>query len=150
MPMGIPESEEQAEVDITPLIDMTFLLIVFLVTVSQLAVIEVAAKLTLPVARQANPEKEKDKDRLVINLEKETGRIKVAGSVRTTEELESLMKNEADRSRDALGYAKRAVFIRADENLEFGKVQDVMALCKKPEIRIWRLSLKAVKKKPPE
>ena len=127
------------EVDLAPLIDVTFLLIVFFMSIWQAAHIEVAAKLSLPDAAQGNPELQQDRDRLVVNVDRD-GDYYVANRRLSKEQLTALLGREGERERDKDNWAKRPVFIRADADLPFGKVQDIMLICR--DVRIWKLSLR--------
>jgi len=134
-----------ADVDITSLIDMTFLLLIYLISIRQVAVAELAAALTLPVASQANPELQRDRDRLIVNVDKD-GDIYVARTRFSMDDLGKVLHREATRESDEEGFAKRPVFIRADANLAFGVVQDVMLKCR--EARIWKLTLRTMEPPP--
>ena len=133
-----------ANVNITPLIDVTFLLIVFFMSIWQAAHIEVAAELSLPAASQGTPEVQKDRDRFIVNIDQD-GDYYIAKTRLSKEELTRLLGREARRNLDAEGFAKRPVFIRADAGLSFGQVQDVMLICR--DLHIWKLSLRARKPK---
>jgi len=147
MALRRPQIKEQqtADVDIAPLIDMTFLLLIFFICTRQVAYAELDAALTLPQATQGNPEKERDRDRLIVNIDKH-GDIYIGRTRFRYEELPGVLANVAAQERDADEFAKRPVFIRADAGLEFGKVQDVMLMCR--DARIWKLALRTLR--PPE
>ena len=139
------QNGSSAEVDIAPLIDVVFLLLVFFMSIWQAAHIEVAAELSLPEASQGNPEIQQDKDRLIVNIDRD-GDYYLAKRRLTEQELERVLQREALRSQDAEGFAKRPVFIRADADLPFSDVQDVMLMCRK--LRIWKVALRTTV--PPE
>ena len=131
--------DEPAEVDIAPLIDVVFLLIVFFMSIWQAANLEVVKNLELPTVSQGNPETQADADRLIVNVNR-GGDYYVSNSRLSAEALRAFLRKDAARSRDAEGFATRPVFIRADADLRFGKVRDVMAMCR--DARIWKLSLR--------
>ena len=131
--------DNQVEVSITSLIDMTFLLLIFFVSIQQVATMELAADLKLPLASQGNPELEQERDRLIVNVD-QGGDIYIARTRITRNELKNVLLREAARSRDAEGFANRPVFIRADGDLAFGIVQDVLITCR--DARVWKLSLR--------
>ena len=128
----------------TSLIDMTFLLLIFFVSIQQVASMELAAELTLPVASQGNPELQQDRDRLIVNVD-QAGDIYIARTRMTKEQLRKVLLREAERGRDVEGFALRPVFIRADGDLPFGAVQDILLICR--EARIWKLSLRITQPK---
>lgn len=134
-------SEETAEVNIAPLIDVVFLLIVFFMSIWQAAHIEVAAKLSLPSASQANPQLQQDRDRLIINVDL-YGDYYVAKTKLSQQQLTALLAREANRpgNRDAEGFVKRPIFIRADADRPFSEIQDIMLICR--DVGIWRLCLR--------
>lgn len=137
---------EPAAVDIAPLVDVVFLLLVFFMSIWQAAHIEVKAELSLPDTLQGDPELQRDRDRLIVNVDK-FGSYYVSGIRLDAEQLRMLLTREAVRSRDAEGFAKRPVFIRADADLAFGRIQDVMFMCR--DVRIWKLSLRTRKEETP-
>lgn len=133
-----------ADVDIAPLVDVVFLLLVFFMSIWQAAHIEVKAELSLPDTLQGDPEIQRDRDRLIVNVDK-FGDYYVAGTRLDKQQLRLLLTREALRSRDDEGFAERPVFIRADAGLAFGTVQDVMSMCR--DVRIWKLSLRTRQEK---
>jgi len=131
---------EDFGIDMTPMIDVVFLLLIFFVTVSELTRIETSAEVTLPLAEQANVEDSPDRARLVINVER-NGNIFVLGQKRTMEELSAILAEEARRAMGPDGFSKRSVVIRGDKELKYEKIQDIMIECLKH--RIWKLSFAA-------
>ena len=79
-----------------------------------------------------------------MNVDK-FGDYYVAGMRLPGERLRALLAREARRLRDAEGFAERPVFIRADADLAFGRIQDVMLMCR--DVRIWKLSLRTRREK---
>lgn len=135
-----------AKVDITSLIDIVFLLLIFLMVVAITAFNETNAELNLPVASQANPEKHEERDRLIINVDRD-GDIYVMNTRMSAGALGKLLKQVARRTIGEDGYSERPIYIRADENRPFGEIHDVMNMCR--EARIWKLSLRAAEEKEP-
>lgn len=133
--------DSTTEVDIAPLIDVVFLLIIFFMSIWQAAHMEVAAELSLPQAVQADPEIQQDSDRLVINVDTQ-GSYYVANRRMAPEELQAMLYEEGQVSADAEGFSVRPVYIRGDADLAFEAVQRVMRMCQ--DARIWKLTLRTV------
>jgi biopolymer transport protein ExbD len=133
---------QNGEVDIAPLIDVVFLLLVFFMSIWQAAHMEVQAQLQLPSALQGDPEQQQDQDRMVVNID-ENGDYFVANRRLTQRELTGVLYEEAERSRDAEGFSTRQIFIRGDAYRPFEDVQTVMRICR--ELRIWKLALRTTK-----
>lgn len=145
MPIGRQKKKngdgETPEVNIAPLIDVVFLLVVFFMSIWQAAHMETKATLTLPRARQGNPELPQDRDRFIINID-EHGDIYVSNRRLTEGQLARLLEHEREASHDEAGFARRPVFIRADAELPFREVQQVMRMCM--QHKVWKLSLRTI------
>ena len=133
--------DDVAKVDVTPLIDVVFLLLIFLIIVVLTAASEITAELTLPMSRLADPEKRRDQDVLIVNLDNQ-GRTLVMAEWRTEDELRALLVREANRSMAPDGFAERSIYIRAHRDRPFGEVQDILGMCR--DARIWKISLRAL------
>ncbi len=132
---------EEVDIDMTPMIDVTFLLLIFFVIISTLTRMETAAEVELPVADQSQTEDAPDPDQLVINIEKD-GDIYILGQKRTQAELSSLLAKEARKSLAKDGFSDQAIIIRGDEELEYSKIQWLMK--EYLANRIWKLRLAAL------
>ena len=150
MPRGSKADEiAYAEIDMTPMIDVVFNLIIFFMLVNQMVQTE-RAKLELPVAEQAKADKNTDKQRLIINVHKlqddvKNTRLEVAGRRVTWAELAKILTNEASKSRDESGASNRSVLIRGDVETQYQYIQRVMREC--AHQRIYKLSFAAKKTK---
>ena len=124
--------------DLTPMIDVTFLLIIFFMLVTELADLS-KAKLKLPVAEKAEPDDKVVPGRVILNVMK-NGDVVVMGKKKSDAELHQLLALEAKISREGSsdGFPNRAILIRADRRAEFGNVQHVMALCMRH--KLWRIA----------
>ena len=136
------KTSDPAEINLTSLMDCIFLLIIFFASIWQAANMEVEAKLTLPEAAQGNPELQQDSDRLIVNIDRDRD-IHVSNVRMSREQLSKILAVERAHQHDKEGFGTRPVFIRADENLPFGEVQEVMKVCQKN--RLWKLSLRTIK-----
>jgi biopolymer transport protein ExbD len=134
-----PKPCPPAAVDITPLIDIVFLLLVFFMSIWQAAHMEVQAELVLPIAAHGDPRQQQDRDRLVVNID-HAGECYVSNRKLSPEQLAALLAEEASNSRDVEGFARRPVIIRADGSRPWSEVRDIMTLCRSNSI--WKLSLR--------
>lgn len=118
---------ENVEIDMTPMIDVVFNLLIFFMLVNQMVQIE-RAELELPVASQAEEEASPDKKRLIVNIHKD-GSWEVAGRKIQWPELQQILYDEAKQSTDSEGRSTRSVLIRADIDTQYRDVQRVMREC---------------------
>lgn len=122
--------------DMTPMIDVTFLLIIFFMCVTELADAS-KANLKLPTADKA----EEDKPipgRMVINVLKD-GVVQVMGQEYADPELHKLLELERQISMGPNDdFPNRAVLIRADRETAYGDVQHVMGMCM--QHKLWRIA----------
>lgn len=137
--------------DLTPLIDIVFLLIIFFMTVTELTKLDKIAGIQLPIADQAYVPEIPDPDKLVINIERVDG-SKPQFYIRNVlvdgvEGLVPYLHVAAERKREAkAGKAgpapsSQAVVIRADKNIKFMYIQDVMQKC--ADEKLYKVSLVA-------
>jgi biopolymer transport protein ExbD len=137
--MGDPE---QTKMDLTPMIDVVFQLLIFFVLVTEMAAAELEV-LTLPSADQAVPDQNPDRKRMILNVNKK-GEIVCRKKVLNQKELHEMLKLEAsigprDPTNKAL--SARAVLIRGDIQAEYKHIQMIMQECAK--VGIWKLELAA-------
>ena len=117
---------EGGGIDMTPMIDVIFQLIIFFMCVTDMAD-QSRAVLELPSARKAEPDVV-EPGRLIINVTA-NGDVVINGQIRADRELREIFQLEARTSpRDDQGAAIRPVYIRADRDVEFRHVQRVMGL----------------------
>lgn len=127
---------EGAVFDMTPMIDVTFLLIIFFMCITELAD-QSKAKLRLPVAVKAEIDRHIP-GRLIINV-LDDGKIQVMGQNIAEAELDRMLTIEAATCpRDEDGFPNKAIFIRADRHVEFRYVQNVMAISMTH--KLWKLA----------
>jgi biopolymer transport protein ExbD len=115
-------SDRLLALEITPMIDVVFLLIIFFMTTARFAQVT-RAELDLPREKGEQHEQAEEAG-LVINLDA-TGALIVAQRTVTLEELEDLVREEVERSRgrDARGVK---LMIRADRNLDTARLNEVV------------------------
>jgi len=143
-PMLEEEKKKDATFDLTPMIDATFLLIIFFMCVTEMAKQEYEA-LTLPKAVKAIKDEKAPKSRQVINITYYPPSAGLGDAVRSDivirgkkyNEQDKLVKyltdkvKEFDKEKDEKGLSTVQVKIRADGRAEYQKVQQVMVACMK-------------------
>jgi len=127
------------KMNMTPMIDCVFLLNLFFMTVTELTRQDDIEAIMLPDIRQAQPDENPDPGRLVINITKE-GKMIISGSVRSMQEVEDALLVESRLTRNAEGISDRTVLVKADGRTPFKHIRQLIALCVKQNIRIWRIS----------
>jgi biopolymer transport protein ExbD len=119
------------EGDLTPMIDMTFLLIAFFMLVINFSEAEQDQRITLPVSELAKPPESPYEDEMTIHLTA-GGRYAFGGRDLTSiDELRSallLEKQIIDRRPDK-ELADVTIIIRGDEDAQVGWVQEIMQAC---------------------
>ena len=135
MPIKPKSYESEAKMDMTPMIDIVFQLLIFFILVSELQKQDFEVMI-LPTADQAKPDVDPDKGRTTINVT-EDGKVVIMGRPLTIEQLDRHLKVLAE----AYGTGDKPILIRADIGVEYRVVQDVMMTCVKNNI--WKLSFGA-------
>ncbi len=124
--------EEQAGINLTSLIDVVFLLLIFFMITSTFIKTERKLELQLPEAKAAEVE-QKERKPIKIEMDKR-GRITLDGQLVTMKALETRLK-------EFQGKRKSAV-VRADRRLKHGTVTAVLGLCRDAGIREIAIAVK--------
>ena len=145
-------SEERAEPNLTPVLDMVFQLITFFMLVINFKTASMDMSLKLPAVGSARPIQGKGQDLLVLNIDKR-GVLRVYGN--EVRDIASYIKNEGQAS---LLSARRfnpdlrdgddlpsIVVIRADRDTPFRLLYRVIGSCQENGFR--NFSLKALNRK---
>lgn len=155
------DDEQEMEMDMTPMIDIVFLLIIFLMIITDLTQQDLE-DLQLPTATNAQPDKpDPDEFRPVVNI-KQDGSIWVKrrqiydpespdGYEMVREHLSKIAQRmdvetfEGKKARrgDPGTIPADPLLVRADEFSAFKHVQKVMEQCGYKGIQIWKLQLAA-------
>ncbi|MFW6061330.1 MAG: ExbD/TolR family protein [Planctomycetota bacterium] len=115
------ESSDEAPVNLMPLIDMVFLLLIFFLVASTFAQEERDLAVQLPgTAVQALSEAPRE---LIINVRRD-GTLRVSGETYSKPELSKLVSHVAENK------PGRKVLIRCDRKAEYGYAADVLSLCR--------------------
>jgi len=131
--------------NMTPMIDIVFQLIVFLMIANDMSRKEIE-ELNLPAALHAQEDKgDREKYRIIVNLLKNPKggppALKVKGQDMDLAIFQQFLKAEADRNREPDGPKASELFvlIRADRESRWQDVQWVMQACADPTIRVYKL-----------
>jgi biopolymer transport protein ExbD len=126
--------------NMTPMIDVVFLLIIFFLVSSHMAKQEVELELNLPEAGSGQRPDEDDIRRVVVNVLPEQDaapRIVVGGRQIAAEELGRLIGFESERSTGHL-----EVRIRADRTVPYRMVEPIMVACAREGV--WKVTFSVV------
>jgi biopolymer transport protein ExbD len=148
--------EGGAEADLTPMIDITFQLVVFFLVANDLTRKEIE-ELKLPQALTGKEDKADEKDkRVIVNIPNsdpdnppDIPEIKVKGKLYDLKELEQYMQVMADQKREGDGPGSPSaiyVLIRADRNTPWQHVQYVMQVCAQPHVAIYKMQFATTKR----
>ena len=144
------KSREATEVkmDMTPMIDVVFLMIIFFMIVSDMSQQDLA-DITLPMAEQAVDDKTEE-GRMIVNIYPDGGieikkvRYNTLDDSNAVNALRSYLASEVSKGeKDAQGLSERALLIRADKETKFKEVQKVMRICGENGILIYKVQLAA-------
>src|SRR5688572_20366877 len=120
-------------IDLTPMIDMVFNLLIFFMVVSQFASAERDLKVLLPEGSEAMPLTVKPKE-IFINVD-QNGRYFIRGREITEAELAQALVQAAINNP-----ASQSVIIRADKRADWDYVGTAMRLCNQAGIRDYSAS----------
>ena len=125
--MKVPSTTGRSDVGInmTPMIDVVFQLIIFFLVSGHLVKQEMQLPLPLPTARSGKEQSDGDKPRLTINVLKD-GQLLLAGRTTSTEDLAADLQDRfAKHGKDL------EVRIRCDRAVAYEHVEPVMLACAK-------------------
>ena len=147
----VGSSAEDLELNMTPMIDIVFNLLIFFMIVTDMTRKEIE-ELELPWSNHAVEDKDNDPDsRVILNIVKadkktfdRTGDvfIKLKGEKYDLERLKEELFKHAEKKRDFDHPAQPSeifVLIRCDKDIRWREVQWVMQACADPAVRIYKL-----------
>jgi biopolymer transport protein ExbD len=153
MNLSKADPRTQMEMDMTPMIDVVFLLIIFFMIITDMTQKELE-DLQLPTAENAQPDKPNSEEfRPIIN-------IKIDGTIWVKrilyydpehdddyEKMRGWLSDVAKRMKKTDKYGPtlpdEPLLIRADMNTPFKHIQKVMEQCGLSDIQIWKIQLAA-------
>jgi biopolymer transport protein ExbD len=133
MAVKIKKNDVTALVNLTPMIDMVFLLLIFFLVATRFEEEERSLEVQLPQASEAMPLTAKPKE-LFINIDAK-GQYFVAGKFIDVNQLEQTLQQAA-----ANNPGRQTVIIRADKRAVWQHVVTAMNLCNKANIRDYRVT----------
>jgi len=136
--MQIPRYGRNRAIDfnVTPLIDVVFLLIIFFLVSSHLAKQETQQELDLPTATTGSPQTESTTQRVTLNVLPD-GRLMIGAVEATPDEVAARLAFERRRVNNEL-----EVRIRTDRSVPFGRVKPLLMAC--VEANVWNVSFAVV------
>ena len=148
------EKQEDIELNLTPMIDVVFNLIIFFMLVADLSTKDIEI-LRLPWSTEAQADDGKEKKRILINVVKsgparehanwkpgDPVEIKVRGELVDFKTLTQRLLVFAERDRDMdhpMQPSEVFALIRCDAEIQWLQVQWVMQACADPDVRIYKL-----------
>ncbi len=118
--------------NMTPMIDVVFLLIIFFLVSSHLAKQENQLQLELPVAQSGSNEVQQETPRVTVNV-KPDGSLWVRGQEITQAELTPLLSEASDADEEDI-----EVRIRGSRTAPYASVEPIMLACAKAGI--WKIT----------
>jgi biopolymer transport protein ExbD len=134
MAVTINKGRASSLLDLTPMLDMVFNLLIFFMVVTSFEKADRDLKVLLPEGSEAMPMTAKPRE-LFVNIDKD-GRYFVRSREVTTEELSKLLTQVALNNP-----ANQAVVIRADKRAAWDYVATAMRLCNQAGIRDYSAAL---------
>jgi len=117
-----PKRAFGTEINITPLIDIVFLLIIFSMVVSQFTKLELD-EVDLPEAAEADDPEPVKPDRLIISMHRD-GTYVVAGKIYAPDALERLIALTRENQRDAF-----SLLLRGDRRADWKDAAKLLKIC---------------------
>ena len=130
------DSLEEPQLNLTPMIDIVFLLIIFFMVGTRFSEIEQQYDIELPTAAAVEPMTSRP-DSMVLNVAR-TGEVTVNGEQISMADLQ----NRLEKARTA--YAEQTVLIRGDGDGTYQSIVDVMHICHKARIHRFSLAFQPV------
>ena len=136
--MRLPKYQDRGslEFNMTPMIDVTFQLIIFFLVSSHLAQQELQVEVDLPTASSGDEMKDEPGRRMTVNLLAD-GQLLLAGEAIDPEELGRRLELERRTN------PQFELRIRSDRHVEYGRVKPLLRQCLLHDV--WKLTFAVVK-----
>lgn len=121
------EAPDDPGINLTPMVDVVFLLVIFFMVGTQFAETEKYQEINLPSATEARPLTGMP-DEIVVNITRE-GAILVGQEPQSFEQLEVTLQQAHER------YADQNVIIRGDKEAQWGSMHAVFDACRRIGLR---------------
>ena len=140
--MRVPLSNRRSrlEMNMTPMIDVVFLLIIFFLVSSHLQKQEAHAELDLPTAETGDENTQTDTRTLTVNISSRQANFQIAFGARIVppSKLVSQLQSELKRAKGKLD-----VRIRGDRTIPYRVVEPILASC--AELDIWNVQFAVIR-----
>ena len=135
------ESLEEPSLNLTPMIDIVFLLIIFFMVGTKFSEIEQQFDIETPKATELAP-MSSSPDPIIVNVTR-AGQISIADTEFTLEQLKRRL--EAAREK----FARQAVLIRGDGDSVYQSIIDVMSICHQAQVHKFSLAFQPIRESIP-
>ena len=149
MKLQTHDAETDMAVDMTPMIDVVFLLIIFFMVITDLTQQDLE-DLQLPVAQNADKDQPNpDEFRPIINVTSDGSiwvrreRLYDPENPDNYAKIREFLYVAAQRMKRADGFPDEPLLIRCDKVADFKHVQKVMEQCGYKDIQLWKIQLAA-------
>lgn len=137
--------EKEKGMNMTPMIDVVFLLVIFFMIITDLTQQELEA-LSLPEADMAQKDENTLEKRMVVNIDEEGHYIVRRNDRGMVDDCLNQIRKELTAAavfypREENGCSRRPILIRADTKTTFKYIQKVMQLCGEEQIKIDKIEL---------
>lgn len=116
-----PKEHVHAEIDMAPMIDMVFQLLIFFMCAATLSQVDFTPEVALPIAEKAQVPEDL-RDRGTVNILPD-GRFMVSGEYVDEKELLALMRRQREQNPNV------KLYVRANHAVPFARVKKVLRAC---------------------
>jgi biopolymer transport protein ExbD len=129
-----------AEMDMTPMIDVTFQLIAFFMFVLNFSEVDQDQRINLPLSELARPPDAPYEEPLTVQVTRDET-VLFAGDEMSIDALQQALQREARiiQAHPTKKTSDVTVIIRADRHVKAGKVQEIIEMCQKAEFDTFAL-----------